>query len=74
MSKRGQVIEHVFAGNTDPLAKIEVQVGSATSPNGVKTSPQGTFFLIDYKDDDSDKDVYINTDGASAWTQIHNDV
>lgn len=74
MSKRGQIIEHVFDGNADPLSKIMVQTGSATSPNGVITAPQGTFFLVDYTGDDSDKDVYINTDSASAWTQIHNDV
>lgn len=74
MSKRGDIIRHVFAGQQDPLSKIMVQTGDDTSPNGAISAPQGTFFLVDYPNDNADKDVYINTDGSTAWTQIHNDV
>jgi len=74
MGLREQLITHVFAGNNDPFSTIITQVDSATSPNGVTTAPQGTFLIIDYDGDNSDKDVYINTDGSTAWTQIHNDV
>ena len=74
MSLRGALIEHVFAGNNDPFVNILKQTGSATSPNGVVTAIKGTFLIVDYVGDDSDNDVYINTDGSTAWTQIHNDV
>ncbi len=74
MGKRQSVIDNVFAGQNDPLSKIMVQKQDATSPNGAISAPQGTFFLIDYTGDASDKDIYINTDGSTAWTQIHNDV
>ncbi len=74
MGKVQTIIDNVFAGYQNPLGRIMVQTGDATSPNGAKTAPQGTFFLIDYKGDNSDKDVYINTDGSTTWVQIHNDV
>ena len=74
MGLKGELITHVFAGEADPFTRILLQEDSATSPNGVVTAPQGTFLLVDYVGDDSDKDVYINTDGSTAWTQIHNDV
>ena len=72
MSLRDQVIEHVFAGYQDPFTRILKQTDSATSPNGVITAPQGTFLFVEYVGDASDNDVYINTDAATAWTQIHN--
>ena len=74
MSMRKRLIDDVFGGCEDPLTRIVVQVGSATSPNGVKTQPKGTFYYIDYDGNASDGDVYINTDGATAWTQIRNPV
>ena len=74
MSLKGKLIETVFAGNNDPFTNIMLQEDSATSPNGVVTAPKGTFLYIDYTGDDSDGDVYINTDGSTAWTQIRNPV
>ena len=74
MSVRQTVIDGVFGGCKDPLTRIDVQVDDATSPNGVVTAPKGTFLYIDYYGDDSDGDVFINTDGSTAWTQIRNPV
>lgn len=73
MSKRQNVIDYMFAGQNDPLSKIIVLTGSDTGPNGVITAPQGTFYLMDYNGNIVDKDVWINTDGANAWTQIHDE-
>ena len=73
MGKRQNVIDYMFAGQQDPLSKIIVLTGSATEPDGVITAPQGTFYLMDYNGNAVDKDVWINTDGSTAWTQIHNE-
>lgn len=73
MGLLGQLIATCFAGQADPLAHIITKVGSAVSPNGVETAPKGTFLIMDYNGNAVDKDVYINTDGTSAWTLIHNE-
>jgi len=74
MSIQGKLIETVFGGNADPFNNIKVQVGDGTSPNGVITSPKGTFLYVDYPGNDTDGDVYLNTNGGTAWTQIRNPV
>jgi len=73
MGKKTQLIDTLFGGNQDPLANIIHNVaGIATSPNGVVTAPIGTFFVMTSSGTAaSDDDVYINTDGASAWTLIY---
>lgn len=73
MSAKLDLINYMFEGNADPLSNILVQDGDGTSPNGVTTAPKGTFLLINYPGDATDKDVYINTDGSSAWTIINNE-
>jgi hypothetical protein len=72
MSLRRQVIDTLFGGNRDPLTRIIPGTkGSATSPNGVTTAPIGTFYCMDYSGNAADDDIYINTDGATAWTLIY---
>jgi hypothetical protein len=76
MSLRRQVIDTVFGGNRDPLARIITQVGDATSPDGVVSAPIGTFLCIDYNGDASDDDIYINTNGhatpaSATWSLIY---
>ena len=73
MSLRGQLMATCFAGFKDPFTRIVTKVDSAVSPNGVETASKGTFLLMDYNGNAVDKDVYINTDGTSAWTLIHNE-
>lgn len=68
------LIDKVFNGYADPLRRIILQTGDATSPNTVITAPKGTFLAVHYVGDNSDGDVYINTDGSTAWTQIRNPV
>ena len=74
MSLRKRLIDDVFGGHEDPLTRIMLQENSATSPNTVITAPKGTFLYIDYTGNNSDGDVYINTNGVTAWTQIRNPV
>ena len=72
MGLRNAVIDTVFAGNKDPLSNIiKGTKGSATSPNGVTTAVEGALLVMDYNGDDADDDVYINTDGSTAWTLIY---
>jgi hypothetical protein len=71
MSLRRRLIELVFAGHSDPFQRIEIQVGSGTSPNGVVTAPQGTFLIVDYNGNAADQDVYINSNGSTTWIHIH---
>lgn len=73
MSLRGQLIETCFAGQSDPFTRIITKVDSAVSPDGVESAPKGTFLIMDYNGNAVDKDVYINTDGSTAWTLIHNE-
>lgn len=73
MSELQDLIRYMFAGCADPLTRVMRQSSSGTSPNGVVTAPQGTFLIIDYSGNAADHDVYINTDGSTAWTQIHNE-
>ena len=73
MSIKGDIIEHCYIGKPDFLNNSLKQTDSATSPNGVITAPKGTHFMIDYNGNAADKDVYINTDGSTAWTLIHNE-
>ncbi len=73
MSIRGSVIHYMYAGNNDPLASCLAQVDSAVSPDGAVDGKQGTPLIIDYNGNAVDKDVWINTDGSTAWTQIHNE-
>lgn len=72
MGLRNAVIDTVFGGQKDPLANIIKRTkGSSVSPNAVITAPIGTFCVMDFNGDDTDDDVYINTDGATAWTLIY---
>ena len=71
MSLKACVLDTVFGGRQDPLNDILVQASSATSPNGVKTALIGTFYVMDYPSNACDNDVYINTDGSTAWTLIY---
>lgn len=64
----------VFGGHKDPLRRIILQSADATSPNTVVTAPKGTFLIVEYAGDNSNGDVYINTDGSTAWVQIRNPV
>lgn len=73
MGLRSQVIDTLFKGNRDPLSNIICNVkGTATSPDGVVTAVRGTFFcMVNCGTAADDDDVYINTDGATAWTKIY---
>jgi len=74
MGLRSQVIDTVFKGNADPLSNILHNTkGVATDPQTlVLVAPRGTFFcMVNCGTADDDDDVYINTDGASAWTKIY---
>lgn len=73
MSLKGRLIDLMFEGYADPLSRIISQVGDGTSPDGVVTAPKGTFLIIDYVGDATNGDVYINTDGSTAWTLINNE-
>ena len=73
MSIRGQIIQYMYAGDRDPLSHCLKQTDDATSPVGVVSAVQGTHLLMDYNGNAVDKDVWINTDGSTAWTQIHNE-
>ena len=73
MGKRSDLIQYMFAGQSDPLAKIIVLTGSATGPNGVITAPQGTFYIMDYTGNAVNHDVWINTDASTTWVQIHDE-
>jgi hypothetical protein len=73
MGLQTQLIDTLFGGNRNPLSNILYNTaGDATSPNGVVTAPIGTFFvMVSSGTAASDDDVYINTDGATAWTLIY---
>lgn len=73
MSARSQLINTLFGGNQDPLARILHNTkGTATSPNGVVTAPIGTFYvMVSSGTAASDDDVYINTDGSTAWSLVY---
>jgi len=73
MGLRRRLIETCFAGQKDPFSAIVLRTGTAVSPNGVVTAPKGTFLIMNYYGNAVDKDVYINTDGSTAWTIIHNE-
>jgi len=53
----------------DPRAdsKACIMLGTGGSPNGVQTAPQGTL-AIDESGATPDTILYLNTDGASAWS------
>ncbi len=68
------LIDNVFGGNSSPFKNIILQEDDATSPNTVITAPKGCFLIVHYNSDNSDGDVYINTDASTAWTQIRNPV
>ncbi len=74
MSLRGEILKNVFAGAGTAWRDIILQEDDATSPNGVVTAPQGTWLVVHYASDNSDGDVYFNTDGSTAWTQLYNAV
>lgn len=74
MGLRSQVIDTVFKGNQDPLANILHNAkGVATDPTTlVLVAVRGTFFcMVNCGTAADDDDVYINTDGAYAWTKIY---
>ena len=73
MSIRGDITQYMYAGDNDPFSHCLKQTGDATSPDGVVSATQGTHLIIDYNGNAADKDVYINTDGSTAWTIIHNE-
>ena len=73
MGLQRRLIETAFAGCADPLSRILLRSATAVSPDGVVTAPKGTFLIMDYYGNAVDKDVYINTDGSTAWTIIHNE-
>ena len=72
MGLRNAVIDTVFAGEKDPLAHIIKRTkGTAVSPDGVITAKEGILLVMDYNGNDADDDVYINTDGSTAWTLLY---
>ena len=71
MSIRGDILNSIFGGRNDPLEGAVKQTDDATSPNGVVSSRIGAFLIIDYNGNAADNDVYINTDGASAWSLVY---
>ncbi len=73
MSELQDLIRYMFAGFDDPLTRIVRQSTSATTPNGNVSAPQGSFLIMDYSGNAVDHDVWINTDGSTAWTQIHDE-
>ncbi len=73
MSIRGDIVQYMYAGNGDVLAHSIKQTDSATTPDGNVSATQGTHLIMDYDGNAVDKDVWINTDGSTAWTQIHDE-
>lgn len=73
MSIRGDILEHAFHGQQDPFAHCLKRSSTAVSPDTVVTAPKGTLLIMDYNGNAVDKDCYINTDGVTAWTLIHNE-
>jgi hypothetical protein len=73
MGKMTQVIDTLFKGNRNPFNRIMTNTpGVATSPNGVKTAPKGTLFVMTSSGTaESDDDIYINMDGSTTWTLIY---
>jgi len=71
MSLRRQVIDTLFGGNRDPLTRIVKRAGGSGTPNASLTAPIGTFCCIDYNGQVTDDDIYINTDGATAWSLVY---
>lgn len=67
------VQDAMFGSTTNVLDNIIIQKDDATSPDGVVQAPKGAILAIHYSGDASNKDVFVNTDGATAWTQIHNE-
>jgi hypothetical protein len=74
MTLRGEILKTVFAGAGSPWRDILLQLDDGTSPNGVTTAPQGTWLVVHYNGDNSDGDVYLNTDGSTTWVQVYNAV
>lgn len=74
MSKIRRLIEKAFYGRGNLFGRIVLRSATAVSPNGVVTAPKGTLLIMDYYGNAVDGDVYINTDGTTAWTIIHNNV
>lgn len=74
MGYAGRLIQKAFYGRANITGRIIKRTGTAVSPNGVVTAPKGTLLLMDYNGNDVDGDVYINTNGTTGWTQIHNAV
>lgn len=75
-SKKQTVIDKVFGGHNDPFTRIIVLTGSTTDPDtGTVTAPIGTFYVMDYKDNNVDKDIWINTGSTdrTSWTQLHDE-
>lgn len=72
MGLRSQVIDTLFRGNRDPLSNIIHNVkDDATSPDAQVKATMGTFFcMVDSGTAADDDDIYINTDGDTAWTKI----
>lgn len=70
MSLSGEIKKNIFAGYA-PFSRVDVQVDSTTHPNGVVTALKGTILIMDYDGHAIDGDVFMNTDGATAWVGLH---
>ena len=73
MSIAGRIVEKMFEGRSNILGNCIARYNTSVSPNGVVTAPKGTLLVMDYNGDAVDGDVYINTDGSTAWTIINNE-
>jgi len=71
MGLRSHLVNTLFGGNKDPLSRILKRSGTAVSPDTVVTAPIGTFIVMDYYGNAADNDIYINTDGSTAWSLVY---
>jgi len=69
------ITDAMFGGapGRDPLNRGLVQLGSATSPNTVVTAKKGTLLAMHFVGNAVHKDVYVNTDGVTAWLLVHDE-
>jgi len=73
MSVKQVVDEHLFEG-------LKRNIVHAQTTGAVSTTrlPRGTICVIDYKDNATDHDIYIWSDGVTAgtdaWIRIHDNI
>lgn len=65
MSTWDKIIEKAFTGNQRIRIGHPNCIVYTATPNAAVTAPKGTFCW-----DKTNSNVYVNTDGATAWTQI----